>query len=88
LQNATPIDAAATARALRTALDAADAFVRTMPAGTEGLLFLDAGGGPVQPDPAQLDRYTKHGGQERGHWPSSPEISRAMVERYRQQPTP
>jgi hypothetical protein len=88
LQHETPIDAAATARALRAALDEADAFVRTMPAGTEGLLFLRTDGQPVQPDPAQLDSYTSHGGQMRGHWPLSPEISRAMMERYNQQPKP
>jgi hypothetical protein len=87
LASEAPIDAAVTSRALRAALDAADAFVRSMPAGKEGLLFLDAAGNPVQPDPARLDRYALHAGQERGHWPSSPEISRAMLERY-QQPKP
>lgn len=82
LQTEAPIDAGATARALRAALDAADAFARTMPAGTEGSLFLGADGRPVQPNPARLADYTAHGGQERGHWPSSPEIARAMMERY------
>ena len=86
VQHETPIDAAATARALRTALNEADAFVRTMPAGAEGLLFLRPDGQPVLPDPTQLDSYTVHGGQQRGHWPTSPEISRAMMERYNQQP--
>jgi hypothetical protein len=76
-----PIEAAATAVALRTALDAADEFVRTMPAGKEGLLFL-RDGQPVLPDPAALESYTEHGGQVRGHWPSSGEIGRAMMERY------
>lgn len=84
LQTETPIDAAATARALRAALDAADAFVRTMPAGGEGQLFLDDDGRPVQPDPTRLASYTAHGGAERGHWPTSPEIGRAMLERYHQ----
>jgi hypothetical protein len=88
LQHESPIDAAATAQALRTALDEADAFVRTMPAGSEGLLFLRAGGRPVQPHPAQLESYTAHGGQLRGHWPTSPEISRAMMDRYNQKPEP
>jgi hypothetical protein len=88
LQHETPIDAGATARALRTALDEADAFVRMMPSGTEGLLFLREGGRPVQPDPTQLESYTTHGGQQRGHWPSSPEITRAMMERYNQKPKP
>lgn len=86
LENETPIDAAATSRALHAALDAADAFVRLMPGGQEGLLFLDESGHPVQPDPERLESYTAHGGEERGHWPSSPEISRAMLERYNQKP--
>jgi hypothetical protein len=88
LENETPIDAAVTSCALRVALDEAEAFVRSMPAGKEGLLFLDGSGRPVQPDPARLDSHTAHGGKERGHWPSSPEISRAMLERYAQQPKP
>ena len=81
LQIETQIDARATALALRAALDDADAFVRRMPAGQEGLLFLQEGE-PVQPDPMRLDHYTPHGGQQRGHWPSSPEIGRAMMEKY------
>lgn len=85
LENEMPIDAAATSRALRAALDEADAFVRSIPAGKEGQLFLDRSGHPVQPDAAQFDNYIAHGGQERGHWPSSPDISRAMLERYNQQ---
>ena len=76
-----PIDAAVTAQALRVALDAADEFVRAMPAGKEGLLFL-RDGQPVQPDPAALEGYVEHGGQLRGHWPSSGEIGRAMMGRY------
>jgi hypothetical protein len=88
LENETPIDAAATSRALRAALDQADGFVRSMPAGKEGLLFLDGTGRPVQPDPGGLEGYTPHGGQQHGHWPSSPEISHAMFERYDQQPKP
>ena len=86
LQHETRIDAAATAQALRTVLDEAEAFVWRMPAGTEGLLFLCTSGQPVQPDPTRLESYTAHGGQLRGHWPSSPEITRAMMERYNQRP--
>lgn len=86
LENETAFDATATARALRAALDEAGVFVRSMPAGTEGLLFLGSSGHPVQPDAAQLASYAAHGGQERGHWPSSADISRAMLERYGQQP--
>jgi hypothetical protein len=76
------VDAGAVARRLRAALEEAEAFVRAMPAGKEGLLFLkDAW--PVQPDPASLSSYTEHAGQRRGHWPSSSEIGGAMLGRYR-----
>jgi hypothetical protein len=68
---------------LHAALHQADSFVRLMPVGKEGLLFLDRSGRPVQ-----LDSYTAHGGQERGHRPSSPEISQAMLERYNPPPRP
>ena len=57
----------------------ADAFVRAMPAGKEGLLFIQDGR-PVQPDPKKLDGYLVHAGQRRGHWPGSAEISSAMLQ--------
>jgi hypothetical protein len=75
-----PIDAGDVARRLRVALDDADAFVRAMPVGKEGLLFLKDGQ-PVKPDPANLEKYLEHEGRRRGHWPSSPEIGSAMLER-------
>jgi hypothetical protein len=75
-----PIDAGEVARRLRTALQDAEAFVRAMPVGKEGLLFLQ-NGRPVQPNPASLERYVEHAGRRRGHWPSSPEIGSAMLER-------
>jgi hypothetical protein len=52
-----------------------------------GLLFLK-GGQVVQPDPARLPGYQTHAGQRRGQWPSSPEITAAMFERYRKPPAP
>jgi hypothetical protein len=79
---AEPIDAASVARRLRAALDDADAFVRSMPSGTEGVLFLKDGRA-AQPDPAHLADYMEHAGTRHGHWPSSPEIASAMLERYR-----
>jgi hypothetical protein len=42
----------------------------------------------VQPDPARLQDYQAHGGQRRGQWPTSVEISAAMVDRYRDLPKP
>ena len=72
-----PVDSAAIARALRVALEEADAFVRAMPAGQEGMLFL-RDGKAVQPEPANLGGYVAHAGRERGHWPSSGDIGREM----------
>ncbi len=77
-----PVDAGAVARRLRAILDEADAFVRAMPEGKEGLAFLKDGK-PVQPDPDNLRAYTEHAGQRRGLWPSSSEITSAMVYRDR-----
>ncbi len=42
----------------------------------------------VQPDPDRLDAYQTHAGYRRGQWPSSPEISAAMFERYNKKPSP
>ncbi len=76
-----PIDPKTFYRRLRQILDEAEAFVMRMPTEKIGLLFLKDGE-VVQPDPDRLDDYTTHAGQRRGHWPSSAEISAAMLERY------
>lgn len=77
---AKPVDAGAVARRLREILDEADAFVRAMPVGREGLAFLQDGA-PAQPDPDNLDAYEPLAGSRRGHWPSSSQISSAMIQR-------
>jgi hypothetical protein len=82
-----PIDPAAVLNRLRAALEQAEAFVARMPTEKAGLLFLD-NGRVVQPDPEHLDRYETHAGQRRGHWPTSSEITSAMLERYNQKPSP
>jgi hypothetical protein len=69
---------------LCSAFDAAETFVRHMPSDKAGLLFL-SGDKVVQPDPARLSAYKTHAGQRRGHWPSSPEIAAAMMEKYKEQ---
>jgi hypothetical protein len=76
-----PVDPAETMRRLRQALDEADSFVRRMPTGKIGMLFLKDGQ-PIQPDPDDLDAYPMHAGARRGHWPSSAEIGHAMLDRY------
>ena len=73
-----PIDAGAVSRRLKALLDEAEVFVRAMPAGKEGLLFLKDGRS-VQPDPENLGAYVEHAGQALGHWPSSSEIGGAML---------
>lgn len=81
LPAATPIDPGATLAKLRAALDEAETFVRRMPSEHVGLLFLNSVGEVVQPDPSRLSEYLTHRGQRRGHWPTSPEIAAAMMER-------
>ena len=78
LNLAEPVDAAAVSRGLREILAEAEVFVRAMPPGKEGLLFLKDDE-PVRPDPANLAVYTEHAGRRGGYWPSSPEIGSAMV---------
>lgn len=82
-----PIDPKDTTRRLRAALDEAETFVAKMPTEKTGLLFLNQGR-VVQPNPARLGEYQTHAGQRRGHWPTSPEISAAMLEFYKNPPTP
>ncbi len=79
LATAEPIDAATVSRRLKAALEEAETFVRAMPAGREGLLFLQAGR-PVQPLPDRLDGYVEHEGRRKGHWPSSSELGSAMLQ--------
>jgi hypothetical protein len=82
-----PIDPAVTMTRLREVLNEAEAFVMRMPTDKTGLLFLKAGH-VVQPDPARLQDYQTHAGQRRGQWPTSVDISAAMVERHRKPPAP
>jgi hypothetical protein len=86
LQSTEPLDAKDIMPRLRAALDQAEAFATRMPTDKLGLLFLDDTGHAVQPDPDRLDDYQTHSGQQRGHWPESPEIRAAMLERYNAEP--
>jgi hypothetical protein len=78
-----PLDPAETLHRLYRALKEAEAFVTRMPTDKVGLLFLKDGQ-VVQPDPNCLSDYQTHVARRRGQWPSSSEISSAMLERYRQ----
>lgn len=77
-----PIDAGVTMTRLREVLAEAEAFVKQMPTEKAGLLFLKADH-VVQPDPSHVNEYQTHAGRRRGQWPTSVEISTAMLEHYR-----
>ena len=81
LTSVEPINAHEVSHRFRRAIAAANAFVARMPSEKAGRLFLQDGV-PVEPDPDNLEAYVEHLPQRRGHWPSSPEISSAMLERY------
>jgi hypothetical protein len=82
LETSLPLDPKEVTQQLRSILDDAEAFVARMPSEKAGLLFLE-GAKVVQPNPDRLESYATHAGQRRGPWPSSPEISAAMLEHYR-----
>jgi len=77
-----PVDADSTMARLREVLEEAEAFVVRMPTDKVGLLFLKEGS-VAQPNPDHLQDYQTHEGKRRGQWPSSVEISAAMLERYK-----
>jgi hypothetical protein len=82
-----PVDPAAVMTRLREVLDEAEAFVTKMPTDKVGLLFLKDGQ-VAQPDPARLPDYQTHAGQRRGHWPSSAEITSAMLANFNTSQSP
>lgn len=76
-----PLDVPDLHRRIRAMLEDAEQFISRMPSDGVGLLFLESDR-PVQPDPEALERYHRHAGARRGHWPTSSEIGHAMLERY------
>ena len=76
-----PIEVPGLHRRIRAMIEDAEAFINRLPSDAVGFVFMD-GGKPVQPDPNTLDKYHRNPGAPSGFWPSSPEIARAMLERY------
>src|ERR1700722_9701115 len=76
-----PVDVPVLHRRIRGMIENAESFIARLPSDAVGVLFMDAEK-PVQPDVNALDRYQRNPGAPRGFWPSSPEISRAMLERH------
>ena len=63
-------------------IEEAESFISRIPSDAVGVLFLE-GGRPVQPNLEELEKYQRHAGAPGGVWPSSPETSSAMLERYK-----
>lgn len=80
-----PIDAPNLHRRIRGMIEDAERFIGRIPSDAVGVVFL-VRGKPVQPDVETLDKYQRHAGARGGVWPSSPEISSAMLERYNKKP--
>lgn len=80
LLSAVPIDAADVSRRFKQALREAEDFVRRMPGGYVGHVFL-RDGRVVQPDPARLDAYEARPGTRGGYWPSTSEIASEMLKK-------
>jgi hypothetical protein len=80
-----PIDVPSIHRRIRAMIAAAELFIGEIPSDEVGFVFLD-GENPVQPDLGALTRYQRRSGSRRGVWPTSPEITRAMLASYRKPP--
>jgi hypothetical protein len=76
-----PIDVPDLHRRIRSMIQHAEEFVGRIPSDAVGFVFLE-GGKAVQPELEALGRYQRHAGAPGGVWPSSSEISSAMLERY------
>jgi hypothetical protein len=76
-----PVDVRALHRRIRNMIEDAESFIAKLPSDAVGVIFMD-GDKPVQPDVNALDKYQRNPGAPSGLWPSSPDITRAMLERY------
>jgi hypothetical protein len=79
-----PIDVSGLHRRIRSMIADAGRFISRIPSDAVGVVFLERGKA-VQPDLDALEKYQRHAGARGGVWPSSPEISTAMLERYKKQ---
>ena len=76
-----PVDARALHRRIRGMIEDAESFIAKLPSDAVGVIFMD-GDKPVQPDVNALDKYQRNPGAPSGLWPSSPDITCAMLGRY------
>jgi Nucleotidyl transferase AbiEii toxin, Type IV TA system len=80
-----PLDTSILHRQIRSMIEDAERFVSQIPSDHVGFVFLDDGKA-VQPDLGALSRYERRSGARQGVWPSSPEITSAMLDSYRKPP--
>lgn len=82
-----PVDVPRLHRRIRSMVEDAEDFIARVPSEAVGVVFME-GEKPVQPNIAALAMYTRNPGAPRGLWPSSPEISQAMLEGYDKRKAP
>jgi nucleotidyltransferase AbiEii toxin of type IV toxin-antitoxin system len=82
-----PIDVHDLHRRIRSMIEDAERFISQVPSEAVGFVFLD-GDKAVQPEISAWSNYERRAGARRGLWPSSAEISGAMLERYNKKPDP
>lgn len=73
-----PLDVASLHRRIRAMLDQAQEFIARVPTEAVGVVFLEDGR-PVQPVLERLSAYERNPGSLGGLWPTSDEVSRAML---------
>jgi hypothetical protein len=76
-----PIDVPGLHRRIRRMIEDAETFIARLPSDAVGVIFME-GERAVQPDVNAPDKSQRNPGAPSGFWPTSPEISRAMLERY------
>ena len=76
-----PLDVPGLHRSIRSMIEDAERFISRIRSADVGFVFLEDDK-PIQPDLEALGKYQRHAGAPGGVWPSSPEISSAMLERY------
>jgi hypothetical protein len=76
-----PIDITDLLRRIHTMIESAEQFINCIPSEAVGIVFLK-NGKAVQPNLDALETYQRHTGSVGGVWPSSQDISHAMLERY------
>jgi hypothetical protein len=82
-----PLDIPDLHRRIRNMIEEAEQYISRISSGDVGFVFLD-GEKPVQPAPGSYDKYNRRSGARGGVWPSSSEITHAMLDHYKKPSAP